>query len=69
MSFFQRYIKDFNITGAWVRRYSSEEHNSASYNSSIKLAGYRAGLWRFKKAQKGQDLAEGEKLAPNGTSL
>jgi dihydrofolate reductase len=66
MSFFQRYIKDFNITGAWVRRYSSEEHNSASYNSSIKLAGYRAGLWRFKKAQKGQDLAEGEKLAPNG---
>ena len=33
---------------------------------SIKLAGLRAGLWRFKTAQKGQTLSEGEHLAPDG---
>ena len=29
------------------------------------MAGYRAGIWRFKTAQKGKELAQGEKIAPN----
>lgn len=66
VAFFQRYLKDFKISGAWFKRYSSEEHNYESYSSSLRLAGYRAGIWRFKTAQNVQELAEGEKLAPNG---
>ena len=66
MAFFKRYVDDFNIIGAWFNRYPSEEHNYQSYSSNIKLAGLRAGIWRFKHAQKEQPLTEGEKIAPNG---
>jgi len=65
MAFFQRYINDFNIVGAWFNRFSSEEQNYMSFSTSIKMAGLRAGIWRWKFA-KGQALAEGEKTAPNG---
>lgn len=66
MAFFKQYVDNFSIIGQWFRRYPSEQHNYQSYGSSIKLAGYRAGIWRFKRAQNGQALAEGEKVAPDG---
>jgi hypothetical protein len=66
MAFFKRYVNDFNIVGAWFQRYPSDINNYQSYSASIKLAGLRAGIWRFKRAQKGQPLQEGEKIAPNG---
>jgi hypothetical protein len=65
MTFFKRYVDDFNIIGSWFNRFPSEQHNYQSYSASLKLAGLRAGLWRFKFA-KGQALEEGEKTAPNG---
>ncbi len=66
MAFFKRYVTDFNIKGAWFNRYPSEEHNYQSYSVSIKLAGLRAGLWRWKLSKNGQDLAEGQKATPDG---
>lgn len=66
MAFFKRYVDDFNIMGAWFRRFPTEDSNYVSYSASIKAAGLRAGIWRFKKAKQGEQLSEGEKLAPNG---
>lgn len=66
MTFFQRYLKDYNISGQWFKRYSSEEHNYGSYSSSIKSAGFRAGIWRFKTSKNAQELVQGEKLASDG---
>ncbi len=66
MAFFKRYVDDFDIKGAWFKRWESDSHNYESYSSSIKAAGYRAGIWRFKTAQKGQELAKGEKVSANG---
>ena len=70
MLFFMRYTKDFSKKieengGQWFKRWASEEHNYSSYNSSIKAAGLRAGLWHFKTANKGQALGDGEHLAPD----
>ena len=70
-AFFQRYLADHKKEisehgGAWFKRWSSEEHNWESFNSSIKAAGKRAGLWDYKQAQKGQSLAQGEHLASDG---
>ncbi len=66
MTFFKQYIDDFNIKSAWFKRCDSFAQNYESYSASIKLAGLRAGLWRFKTAQKGQTLSNGEHLAPDG---
>jgi hypothetical protein len=66
MAFFKRYVDDFHIVGQWFKRFSSEENNYQSYNTDITLAGLRAGIWRFKYAEKGQALTEGEKVAPDG---
>ena len=67
MAFFKRYIDDFNIKGAWFKRTDSSTQNYyESYSNSIQLAGLRAGLWRYKTAHKGQSLADGEHLAPDG---
>ncbi len=66
MAFFKRYVEDTKIVGTWFNRYPSEQHNYQSYSSSLKLAGLRAGLWRFKFKKGGEQLAEGEKATPNG---
>ncbi len=65
MAFFKRYVDDFNIMGAWFQRFPTDDSNYQSFSASIKVAGFRAGIWRFKKARKGDQLPEGEKLAPN----
>ncbi|MGD6851105.1 MAG: hypothetical protein ACQCN6_03495 [Candidatus Bathyarchaeia archaeon] len=66
MKFFKRYLTDMDIKGAWFSRFPSEQHNYESFARSLKLAGLRAGIWRYKTAKKGEQLAEGEKLAPDG---
>lgn len=66
MAFFRRYVTDFGKVGAWFDRSSSADQSYNSYSASIKLAGLRAGIWRFKMAKQGQPLAENEKVAPNG---
>jgi len=66
MQFFKRYVDDFNLMGAWFQRFPSEDGNYQSFSASIKAAGLRGGIWRFKKAKQGEQLPEGEKLAPNG---
>ncbi len=66
MAFFKRWIDENNIVGAWFTRFPTEESNYVSFNSSIKLAGCRAGIWRFKRAKQGEPLAQGEKIAPDG---
>lgn len=63
--FFKKYVDDFHIVGSWFSRYPSEQHNYLSYSSSIKYAGLRAGIWRWRFGKAGA-LAEGEKLASNG---
>ncbi len=65
MAFFKQYVEDKKIVGAWFKRYDSLEQNQESYSTSLRLAGLRAGLWKYKIAHKGQQLAEGEKLAPD----
>ena len=66
MAFFKRYVTDHDIKGAWFSRYPSEQHNYESFARSLRLAGLRAGIWRYKTAKKGEPLADGEKLAPDG---
>ena len=66
MAFLKRYVTDMDIKGRWFSRYPSEQHNYESFARSLRLAGLRAGIWRYKMAKKGEQLAEGEKLAPDG---
>lgn len=66
IEFFKRYVDDFASVGAWFKRFPSEDSNYQSFSASIKAAGLRAGIWRFKRARQGDQLAEGEKLGPNG---
>lgn len=61
IQFFKDYLEENGekgepILGAWFQR---AQH---SYAASLKAAGHRAGLWRFKTAAKGDKLADGEKL-------
>jgi hypothetical protein len=56
IAFFQRYIDDEGIVGAWFKR------GKSSYAACLKAAGYRAGLWRFKTAAKGEPLEKDEQL-------
>ena len=65
IAFFQQYLKDENITGAWFKR------SANSYAASLRIAGFRAGLWQIKTARKDMPLEPNEKLdlsnpAPNG---
>ncbi|MCW4011289.1 MAG: hypothetical protein NWF05_11850 [Candidatus Bathyarchaeota archaeon] len=62
MAFFKRYKEDKPIVGAWFKRFESYPQNYDSYSVSLKMAGFRAGLWRYKTARKGEPLAEGEHL-------
>lgn len=66
IDFIQGYLRDFDIKGAWFNRFPSEQHNYDSFARSLKLAGLRAGIWRYKTAKKGEELEEGEKLSPDG---
>ncbi len=74
MAFFKRFvdgefegkIEGKKIVGAWFHRYDSLEQNHESYATSLRLAGLRAEIWRYKTATKTQTLLEGEKLAPDG---
>lgn len=66
IDFIQGYLKDFNIKGAWFNRFPSEQHNYTSFARSLKLAGLRAGIWRYKIAKKGAELEQGEKLSSDG---
>ncbi len=66
MAFFKRWTDENNIVGAWFNRFPTDDANYVSYSSSLKLAGYRAGIWRFKRAKQGEPLTQGEKVAPDG---
>jgi hypothetical protein len=63
MAFFKRYVDDFNLMGSWFQRFPSEDGNYQSFSASIKAAGFRAGIWRFKRAKQGEQLQQGEKLS------
>ena len=51
MAFFKRYVTDMDIKGRWFSRYPSEQHNYESFARSLRLAGLRAGIWRYKTAK------------------
>jgi hypothetical protein len=68
IAFFKRYIRDYGVVGGWFSR------TKDSYAASLKMAGYRAGLWRFKRAKAGEPLEPNEKTmastkASDGTML
>jgi len=66
MSFFRRYVTERGIMGAWFERRPNENANYTSFANSLKMAGNRAGIWRYKQVPKDTKLAENEKMDKDG---